>query len=318
MADIRTVENLAPDRQVTTYQGVMVKVDGVLAVNVNGNVLPARWADPVVVAAGDAVLVEISSSRAGQGSAFVRGRLTDNARPGKGTVLTVPPGSPTITVTGDDGTTYTANFIASYSPIVGDPVLLSWNASLPTVTGKITTTPATSSSAAPVAPPPTASAAGKKDYPASDSDTYWPAGGWGSWAGGGGHVYQGNYGAGQVYGAWFYAGATAQTAGKSLSKIYVHIGSRRAVGNHRAPATLHLYGHTSANKPGGDVTRTVGPFDIVVQPGQGLTKYEIPVATFGAVLQGGGGLAITGDPYAGVNGCQVQPESGLITLEWSA
>lgn len=316
MADLRAIEAPAQTRTVTTYQGVMVLSGGALAVNVNGNVLPARWADPIVVAEGDTVLVELSSSRAGQGAAFVRCRLTNKPRPGRGTVATVPAASPTITVTGSDGIVYTATFVASYTPVVGDPVILSWNASVPSVVGKITTTEAPPVTSLPVTPPPAGPATGSTPYPASASDTYWPAGGWGSWAGGGGHVYQGSQGSGPVYGAWFYAGSTAQLAGKTLTRIGFTLGSRRPVGSSNAPVTVHVYAHTSANKPGGDVNRVAGPHDITVQPGQGLTEYNLPL-TFAAALQAGGGIAIAGDPYAGFLGV-TQPESGRLTLDWSA
>ncbi|MDQ0756065.1 hypothetical protein [Arthrobacter sp. B3I4] len=317
MAELRSAEGLAPQRTVTTYQGVMVLVGGVLQVNVNGNVLPARWADPLVVVEGDPVLVELSGSRAGQAAAFVRCRLTDKPRPGQGTVKTVPASSPTITVTGSDGLVYTATFVASYSPVVGDPVILSWNAAVPSVVGKVTTTAAPTPVAPPVAPPPGAGMTGSTPYQAATADTYYPAGGWGKWAGGGGRVYQGSYGAGQVYGAWFYAGSTAQQAGKTITGIRFTLGARLPVGNNNQPVTVHVYAHTSANKPGDDVNRVAGPFDITVQPGQGLTEYALPLS-FASALQGGGGIAIAGDPYAGFNGPSTQPESGLLILDWSA
>ena len=321
MANLRSLEDPTRKRSVTTYQGVMVLVNKVLAVNVDGNVLPARWSDPLVVATGDPVLVEISSSRAGQGTAVVRSRLTDKPRPGQGTVATVPASSPTITVTGSDGVVYTATFVASYTPVVGDPVILSWNAAVPSVVGKITTTAAPPPPPPPVAAPPSASQMGSTPYPAADSGAYWPAGGWGSWAGGGSSVYQGNYGSGQVYGAWFYAGSTAQLSGKNITRVRFKLGARLPVGSNNAPVTVHVYAHSSPNRPGGDVARVAGPFDITVQPGQGLTEYDLPPAVFGAAIKAGGGIAIAGDPYAGfagVTGRNAQPESGLLILDWSA
>lgn len=317
MADLRAVETLAPDRRVTTYQGMMVKSGGALAVNVNGNVLPARWADPLVVAEGDPVLVEISAGRAGQGTAFVRCRLTDKPRPAQGTVQTVPASSPTITVTGSDGVVYTATFVGSYSPVVGDPVILSWNAAVPSVVGKITTT------AAPPPPPsaiqpPQAVTTGQTPYPASWSETYWSSGGWGRWAGGGSRVFQGNGGSGQVYGAWFYSGSVAQLAGKTITRIRFTLGARHPVGNSGAPATVHFYTHGNASRPSsGDINRLTGPFDATAQPAQGLTDYDLPLS-FATDLLNGGGIAIAGDPYAGFSGVTAQPESGLLTIDWSA
>ena len=293
--------------------------DDVLAVNVNGNILPARWADPLVVAEGDSVLVEINSARKGQGAAFVRCRLTDTPRPGTGVVKTVPPSSPTVTVTGSDGVDYTATFVSSYTPVVADPVILSWNASVPSVLGKITTTAAEAVTIPPpvAAPPSASSGENGVPFPASHSDTFWGPGGWGSWAGGNNHVYQGDFGSGPVYGAWFYAGSVARLAGKTITRIRIRLGSRRSVGNNNQPVTVHFYAHTSAHKPGGDVSRTVGPHDVTAQPGQGLTEYDLPL-TFAPVLQAGGGIAIAGNPYAGFLSATSQPESGLLLIDWRA
>lgn len=317
MGNLRPLEGDPADRSIKTYQGTVVKVGGVLKVNVGGNTVPARWADPLVVAEGDPVLVDIDYSRSGQGAAVVRCRLTDKSRPGQGTVLTVPASSPTITVTGSDGATYTATFVSSYTPVVGDAVILSWNAAVPSVVGKITTTAAPPPPPAPITPPP-ATNWGTKPYPASDSGTYWPGGGWRSWAGGGSRVFQGSAGAGPVYGAWFYAGSPSQLAGKTITAIRFTLGARWAVGNHNSPITLHLYTHGNSFMPGsGDVSRLSGPHDIVVQPGQGLTTYDLPLY-FAPDLLNGGGIAIAGEPYAGFSGVTNQPESGLLNMDWSA
>lgn len=312
---------LLPQQYDRTYMGVVVKTNntGALGVNVQGNVLPARWADPIIVAVGDSVLVQIAVSRTGQSEAIVRGRITSRPRPARGTVSVVPVGSDTITVNGTDGHSYAATFVASYVPTVGDEVILSWNASLPSVVGKVAATPGPTPAPpppAPAPPPPPAPTTGQSTYPATDSNTYWPPGGWGSWAGGGGHVYQGNYGSGHVYGAWFYSGAVRQLAGRNITRIRFYLGNRRAVGNYNSPVTVHIYVHNSANRPGGDVNRITGPHNVTAWAGQGLTMYDLPLA-FGSTLQGGGGIAIYGDPYCGFNGRSIQPDSGKLIIDWS-
>lgn len=317
MANLRPAEKLAPERTVNTYRGLMViGSDGKLAVNVNGNTLGASWADPLVVAEGDPVLVEISGGRAGQGRAFVRSRVTNAPRPGQATVTTTPAGSPTITVTGTDGEVYSATFIASYTPVVGDKVLLSWNAALPSVQGKVSIT-AAPPPPPPVVVPPPAAQTGTERYQAQASGTLWGPGGWDSWAGGNSNVYQGNYGSGPLYGAWFYHGSPKQLAGRTITRIRFLLGARRPVGSNNAPVTVHFYAHTSTYKPGGDVSRTVGPADVTANPGQGLTEYDLPLS-FAPVLQAGGGIAIGGDPYAGFLGINSQPESGLLIMDWRA
>lgn len=317
MANLRKAELLGPVEYESSYRGMIVLLNGALAVNINGNVVAAKWADPLTVAVGDPVLVTLRSGRNGGSEAFVRCRLNERPRPGEATVKTVPPSSQTITVTGTDGTDYTATFLASYTPTVGDKVVLAWNGSVPSVAGKVSVTPAPPPPPSPVAPPPSAPQSGMTPYPASDSDTFWGPGGWGSWAGGGGRVFQGNFGSGEVYGAFFYAGSLAQLAGKNITRIRILLGDRLPVGSNNSPVTVHFYAHTSAQKPGGDVSRVAGPFDVTANPGQGRTEYDLPLY-FASHLVAGGGVAIALNPYAGFKGRREQPDSGTLLMDWSA
>jgi hypothetical protein len=294
----------------------MVTTNGDLGVNVWGNVLPARYADPLVVNVGDTVVVDLMAGPTGQSEAVVSGKLTPAPRPGTGKVTTVPPSSPTITVTGTDGIGYTAYFVGSYTPTVNDNVILAWNAATPTVTGKVGATATPPAPAQPVPPPPPPPQTGTSTYQATDSDTIWPSGGWGSWAGGGSNVYEGgaSYG-GPVYGAWFYSGSPAELAGRTITRIRFNTGQRRNVGSYNTAANVNFYAHTSPNKPAGDVTRAVGPNAVTIAPGFNGT-IDLPL-TFAATLQAGGGISIAGEPYAGFNGRNTQPDSGLLTIDWT-
>lgn len=321
MANLRNAEASISERKVTTYQGVVVEAGGSLAVNVNGKVIPARWADPLVVVAGDPVIVDITSSRRGQGEAIVRHRVAAGPRPGTGTVTTVPPSSPTITVTGSDGVAYAATFVASYTPVVGDPVILSWNAAAPSVTGKVSvsTTPE-NQAAAPVAAAPSVEY-GATPFTATNSGTYTPSlGGWDRWAGGGTRLYQGGsaYGAsGGNFGAWFYGGSPTQLAGRTITRIQFRIGARLEVGSNNSPITFHFYAHNSSVKPGGDVLRVAGPHEVGIGPHQGPATIDLPVSVFASHLLTGGGIAIAGEPYGGMNGVMQQADSGSLIMDWN-
>jgi hypothetical protein len=305
-----------PGGGVTRTQGVMVLAGGALAVNVWGNVIPARYADPLVVNAGDTVVVDLMAGPTGQAEAVVSGKLTAAPRPGTGTVTTVPPASATITVTGTDGTAYTAYFVSSYTPTVNDNVILAWNAATPTVTGKVGATPTPAPPPSPVAPPPPPSSTGTSTYAATDSGAWSSSYGWDNWAGGGGNVFEGGsaYGASNN-GAWFYAGSPGELAGRTITRIRFNTGARRSVGSYNSAVTVNFYAHTSPNKPGGDVSRTVGPTGISIPPGFNGT-IDLPLS-FAPVLQAGGGIAIAGEPYTGFNGRNTQPDSGLLTIDWS-
>lgn len=305
------------------YQGTVVQPnpdDPALAVNVAGNVLAARVIDPLVVAVGDSVLVDVVREARGLGAAWVVGRAASSFSPAQGTVKTVPVGSETITVTGTDGIDYTATFLASYTPVVGDRVTLDWSAAVPNVNGEVGLSAAPPPPDPGVAPPPAPSASGQSTFRAVDSSTFWGPGGWGSWnkntspSG----VFQGNYGGlGDLTGAWWYGGATTQLQGKNVTGIRILFGARRPVGSSNAAATVHVKTHTSANRPGGNVTFGSGATDITADPGQGPREYDLPLS-FGPDLKAGGGIAIFGNPYAGFDGVLARPDSGLLIIDWTS
>lgn len=306
-----------PARSVTRLQGIVVASApgaNTLAVNVNGNIIPARWLDPTVVAIGDPVAVDFIAGPDGQAEAWVAGRLATAPRPQTGTVATVPVGSSTITVTGTDGIAYTATFVASYTPTVNDNVLLDWGQGLPSVTGKVGTT-AAPTTASPVSAPPTTNQTGTSHYPATDTTTWWGPGGWGSWAGGN-NVYQGDYGSGPLTGAWFYGGSPSELAGRNITAIRFTLGARNGAGASSSPVTVNLYTHTSSSRPSGNVTIGSGSATVTAQPWQGGTVYNLPTS-FAADLLNGGGICITGGAYAGFAGRNTEADSGLLSIEWS-
>ncbi|GAA1051411.1 hypothetical protein [Arthrobacter russicus] len=312
MADLSNLETQTAT--VRTYQGVVVASGGTLAVNVNGRVIPARWADPIIASVGDTVRVEISSGATGQGQAFVTSRLTNLPRPGTGKVKTNTPGT-IITVTGTDGIDYPCTFLASYTPTAGDNVALDWRASQGNVLGKVGVIAPPTPAGGGVTPPPAQPQTGTSVYAASDSATFGSFG-WDRWAGGGGNIYQGSYGAGPLYGAWFYSGSPRELAGRTINRVQFTLGARRTVGSYNSPVAVHFYGHTSPTRPGADVARVAGPFDVTIPPGWAGGVVDLPTS-FGAALQSGGGISITGEPYAGFLGRYQSPSSGTLSLDWT-
>lgn len=318
MRSLAGIAGLIPGGGSRRHRGTIVS-DGAggLAVNVGGNVLPCTFHDPVIATVGDSVNVELYYGPQGQAEAVVTGRLIDVARPGTGTVKTVVVGSNTITVTGADGVDYTAYFIGSYTPTVGNIVMLTWQAGNAIVTGKLNVTPKpTQSLTEPVAPPPAPPSTGVNTYAATDSGSY-SGGLWESYRGGGGAVYQGgaSYG-GPANGAWFYGGSPGQLAGRTITAVTLTLPPRLAVGNYTAPVAVHVYAHSNLYRPSGDVTRVLGPYDITVPPGGGSLSFPLPT-TFGTQIVNGGGLAIFGEAHAGFPGRLQNPSSGSIQLYWS-
>lgn len=286
--------------------------------NVGGNLLDARWNDPIQPLQGGNIVVDIAKDARGLASAFVVGGYTDQPRPSTGTVLLV--GTTEIILTGADGGTYKTDRylgpIAGYSP--GDPVYLDWVAGKPTVMGIIAAIIPPDPVAPP--PPPPSQTSGQTPLIATASDTF-GVGGWGRWAtsqGGGEDVYSGTQGAYTVTGSWFYGAPKPELAGKTATRIRFKIPGRLpGVGAYNSPVTVHLYAHTSQARPGSDVSRVVGPVDVTIAAGFGGDYTDLP-GSFFSTLAAGGGISIAGNPYLGLYSRLDDPESGKILIDWTA
>jgi len=285
--------------------------------NVGGNMLDARWLDPIQPQQNGKIVVDITNDGVGQSTALVLGGYTDQPRPSTGIVNAVIPAgvSTQLEFVGEDGVTYTTDrFVGSYSP--GDPVYLTWDAGVPTILGVIGALAVVPESPPPLEATPTFS--GEVTAVATASDTF-GVGGWGRWASsqrGGEDVYTGTWGGYTLTGAWFYGAPNPVLAGKTITRIRFKLPARLSVGA-SGSATVHLYAHTSGSRPGGDVTRTVGPFDYTVPQGFGGGYIDLPLS-FAPVLAAGGGISISGNPYAGFKSRLADPEAGKLILNWSA
>ncbi|SDK78939.1 hypothetical protein [Arthrobacter sp. ok362] len=282
--------------------------------NLNGNLVDARWLNTVCPVQDGPIVVDLTDNGDGQSGALVIDGYSDQPRPDTGTILAV--GVTEIVLAGADGISYTTNrFSGAYA--VGDAVYLARGAQA-IILGKlpsITPTPPTETpvAASPIIPTGTAKGAAGK------SNTFWWPGGWGSWSGsqrGGEQVYSGNYGSGPLSGAWFYGATFTNLGGKTVTAVRFRLPKRIDVGA-SGSATVHLYAHTSKYQPGGDVARTVGPFDVTVTDEQPAHWIDLPL-TFAPVLTAGGGISIFGDPYVGFDGRLRDPQSGRIEMDWKA
>ena len=315
---MRAIEGLSPQTYDRTMLGTVVLVNGTVKVNVQGNNLNATWFDPVTVVIGDTVIVQLIVGKTGT-EAIVRGKVSTRYKPADGVVAVVPPSSQTVSVTGNDGVTYTAKFLTSYTPVVGESVILSWwGGQYPIITGKLGGTPSPAPPPPPPpppAPPPAPPQTGVAVYVAQETNTLWGPGGWGSWAGGNGRVFQGQYGSGQVYGAAFYHGSPTQLQGRAIDRVRFTLGPRMTVGAYNSGVPVHVFLTTNAHRPAGDVTLIDGAFDVWADPGQGLRDYDLPVS-WGAHFLNGAGLSFRGDPYAGFRGRNEHPDAFKLILDW--
>lgn len=301
-----------PAASTTPRLGTVTTVDGVRMVTAGGGPLLASWADPIVVDDGDSVDVLIYSAGVGQSLVRVTGRSTTQPRTRTATVKTVPAGSPTIVVTAA-GVDYDAEPVGG-PYVAGDLVHLDWGAGRPRVIGKVTLT------SVPVPPPPAPEQppvqTGQTSAPAVWSRTYWPGGGWGSVAGDGQKVIQGTWKGATSTGAWFYGTPFTGLAGRTITRIRFRLGDRLPMGASNDPATFHFYAHTSPGQPAGDTNRVMGPYEWVAAPGQQRVWIDLPI-DFAPAIIAGGGIAIAGEPYAGMAGVTAaSPDSGSLIFDW--
>lgn len=285
-------------------------------VKVGGVVQAATWPDNVYAAPGEPVIIAQLIRPDAPAQNVVISRV-GAAGPREATVTAAPGGSDTITVAAGS-TSYLATFLASYTPIVGDRVRLLWQGRDATVIGKVGVAPAAPKPYTPgTLPPPAAASSGVFDRPVTDSAT-WSAGyGWNGYYGQ--NLYQGNgstWGAPATNnGAWFYAGAFAELAGATYNRVQLRLPARKTGGNFNAAGTIHVYIHTSPNRPGGDVSRVAGPYDFTIPAGYGGGLVDLPTST-APLLVAGGGVAISGNPYMGFKGKTEDPTSGQILIGW--
>ena len=283
--------------------------------NIGGNLLDARWMDPIQPMQGGKIIVDITSEGRGLGSALVIGGYTDQPRPSTGTVMTV--GTTEIVFAGDDGNVYsTQRFVGTYAPT--DLIYITWDAAIPTILGIIPSINEQRQVEAPGGFSGTVS--GETTLVAAATDT-WGVGGWGRWAtsqNGGEDVYSGTQSGFTVTGSWFYGPPRPELAGKTITRVQFKVPARLpGVGAYNSPVTVHLYAHTSQARPGGDVTRVVGPHDVGLAAASLGGVIDLPLS-FAPVLAAGGGISIAGEPYVGFQSRLDDPQAGKIIMNWSS
>jgi len=294
-------------------------------VKIGGQAVYAQWLDDVYARVNEPVAVAKVIWRDAPPTFIVFGTFaapltkTLGILPREATVTAVPGGA-TITVTANS-VDYKVTFLASYTPAVNDTVRLLWQGSDCTVLGEVGATPPPQAPPPPPAPPPPAPTTGQLSCPAIDSATFSAGYGWNSYFGS--NLYQGDgsaWGASSVNnGAWFYGGKNRDLAGKTVTRVQFRVPQRLNAGASGSPITMHLYTHAQDYRPGGDVTRTTGPWDLTVQPGQGAHWVDLDPGTIGVTLKAGGGIGISGSPYAGFLGIGSgkDPASGQLVIDWS-
>lgn len=299
----------------TLERGQITDVDalGNVTVNLGGTDRAATLLAAVPVAVGDTVTV------LRHGAETVVLPVVTSGLPTSGVVALVPANSYTIRVTTSIGAV-DAQFPATYTPTVGDTVLLLWIGTQPLAVAQGKTgspTPPAAPSRPPTpAPPPGVSTTRTDTFTGVSSGT-WRSGGWRNDANG--NVIQGTAPgvSGLNNGAWFYGGRIHSTlAGATVRSAKIWL-SRTQGGNY-GRQTVTIYRVVQDRRPAGNVTYDTSQSLLVsIDVGQ-HGWFDLPVALAQALVDSGGSLGVkASSPYVRLLGTGNTGQAGAVRINWS-
>ena len=299
--------------------GVVIRrSDDTLGVSVGGARVSPRWLPSAVTPdIGDPVLCARMDGRW-----YVVGSTSAQPLPPtpvRGTVTAVPSGSSRISVDVAGHGVLEVPFLGSYSPAVGDNVMLWWPVtdSVPTVLGRPGATPTPKPPPPDPTPPPPET--GRHRFSARDSGSYMDSA-WNSFFDR--HLMQGSFSGPSNRGAWFYGSSPTSTLrSRRVTGARLRLGARRRVGNYNSSLTITLQRHTSRTRGSGFPSTTGGTRNITLPVNAGARWVDIPNSWAQAIVDSGGGIALVGSTYGGLVGVGsssgLDPSSGLLEISWT-
>lgn len=301
----------------TLDRGQITAIDslGNVTVNLGGIDRAATSMVAIPLAVGDTVRVLRQGS-----DTLIVGPAVTSTLPTRGTVALVPSNSYTIRVTTSIGAV-DAQFPASYTPTVGDTVLLLWDGTTPVAvsqgkTGAPSSQPARTPPATPD-PPPAAATSGTRTFTATGSGTWRAGEGWRR--DNNGNVIQGTAPGvtGLNNGAWFYNGKIRSTlAGATVQSAKVWLG--RVQGGNYGPQGVTIFRVTQARRPAGNVTYDASLSLLVNLDVGDRGWYPLPATMAQALVDSGGSLGVQAtSPYVRLLGVPNTGRAGAVRITWS-
>lgn len=301
----------------TFDRGQITAVDslGNVTVNLGGIDRAATQMVALPLAVGDTVRVLRQGNET-----IILGPTVTTDLPTTGTVALVPANSYTVRVTTSIGAV-DAQFPATYTPTVGDTVLIYWLGTTPVAvgqgkTGAPATVPARTPPPTP-APPPAKPTTGTSTFTATGSGTWRAGDGWRTDANG--NVIQGTAPGypGLNNGAWFYGGKVRSTlAGATVVSAQVWLG--RVQGGNYGPQSITIYRVTQNRRPAGNVTYD-GSRSVLVPLSIGDSGWHtLPRALAQDLVDSGGSLGVQANsPYVRLLGVGNRSSAGAVRITWS-
>lgn len=300
----------------TATTGTVTGKDDTGSVSVNvGGLVRTGVLTVAPVSVGDTVLVLSDAGRS-----YIAGVVSSVSTSSVGTVVAVPTDSYLLPVSTDTGTV-SAQFVAAYTPTVGDTVFLAWldgSAVIIGAQGKTGTPPPPAEPPPPPppvpSPPPTAPRTGTTRFTPSGDGTY-RDGSWLSASITGGNVMQGAYGSyGTNQGAWFYGGRIHSTLhGSTVTSARIYL--LRENGGTYAAQAAHLQRVSDDSRPSGALSFAAETHDVSLAVGdQGW--YPLPTAFAQALVDSGGSIGVKSDPYVRLAGLANSANAALVEISW--
>jgi hypothetical protein len=306
--------------EIITVQVTDVDSAGLVTVDLGGNDRRAARMLDTPLAIGDNVLAVRQGLRL-----TILGPLDVAARPVNGTVASAPSNSFQIIVNTTLGA-LGCQFLGSYTPVVGDKVLIMWSGSTPIVIGEQgkTGTPPTPTPPPPPRPPtptpppkPPTIKRGTKIIQAVSCGSY-RSGQWRDDAAG--NVIQGTAPGypGLNSGAWFYAGKVhANLAGATVTGAWIWLS--RVSGGAFAAQTVHLFRELDDRHPTGNTAPSFGALnaDVALAVGQsGWFRLPLDFAQGLVDLGGSVGVKAPSGPYVRLAGLAQTGRAGSLKISW--
>lgn len=281
-------------------------------VTVQGSRIGVLWADGLCVTKGDSVLLAFMQEAQDQTTVVALCKVNSAPRPCTGVVKKFSADTSIVTLKTTSGDIEA--IFAGGVPSQGTSVVILWGGQRP-VAFATREMPSVKRDAVPqISSPPGGPTTGTLNVAAAWSGS-WDIGRrtWDSAVTNPSQGFWASYG--PFMGAWFYGNAFAALAGTRVTGCRIRLGARQRQGEHGSPVDFLIQRHGDAWRAGppslsGDVaTITVGPNALA-------QWHELPVSIGQALATSGGGIALVGPDYAGVDGVSVDAASGQIQIDW--
>ena len=281
-------------------------------VTVQGSRIGALWAEGLCATEGDSVLLAFMQEAQDQTTAVALCKVSSGPRPCTGVVKTFSAATSIVTLETTRGDVEA--IFAGGVPSHGTAVAILWGGQRPVAFATREVPAVKRDDIEEIPSPPGAPTVGTLNVAAAWSGS-WDQGR-STWDSAVANPSQGLWASyGPFIGAWFYGDGFAAVTGTQVTGCRIRLGARRRQGRHGALVNFRLQRHGDSWRSGppqlsGDVAT------VAVAPHASAQWHELPASIGQDLANFGGGIALVGSDYAGVEGVSLDAASGQIQIDW--